>query len=179
VETLEVSRWLGCGNLRGHRWRGRRIEIPLVVAISGSSADTNFNNNTGTATSDSSIGGDFNNHGGTAPSDSSTGGNFNNHSGTAISDFSIVGDINSNTSAGGSSGYTAADSSDSGPDHDSNGHNNTGAVDVCNSFDKSERSSDSAASRANCQIHWISYNDCSWREREAFLQIRECRTGFD
>jgi hypothetical protein len=148
--------------LRGHRRRGRRIEIPLVVAISGSSTDGNFNNHTGTAASDSSIAGDF-----------------NNHTGTAISDFSIAGNINNNTSTGGSIGYTGADSSDSGPDHDSNGHNNAGADDVCDSFDRSKRPSRSAVDGANCQIHWNSYNDCSWREREAFLQIGECRTGFD
>jgi hypothetical protein len=75
-------------------------------------------------------------------------------------------------------GYTAADGSDSGPDHDSNGHNNAGADDVGNSLDKSEPPYHSADG-ANCQIHWNSYNDCSWREREAFLQIGECRTGFD
>jgi hypothetical protein len=135
--------------LRGHRWRGRRIEIPLVVAISDSGADNNFKNHTCTASSDSSTAGNFDNHAGTASSDSSTTGNFNNNTGTAITDFSVAGNINNNTSTGDSSGYTA-DCSDSGCDHDSNRRNDPGADDACNSFDKFEPPSHSAADGANC-----------------------------
>jgi hypothetical protein len=111
VETLEVTRWLGCRNLRGHRCRGRRIEIPLVVAISDSSPDSNFNNHTGTGISDSS-----------------PDGNFNNHTGTNLRD----------SSSGGTSGYTATGSSDSSSYHNTNGRN---AGDSCNSFDNFEHSS--------------------------------------
>jgi hypothetical protein len=141
VETLEVTRWLGCRNLRGHYCRGPRIEIPLVVAIS-----------------DSSTGGNFNNHTGTGISDSSADSNFNNHTGTGISD----------SSSGGTSGYTATGSSDSSSYRNTSGRN-AAAGDSCNSFDNFEYSSQPPTGGANCQIYGNSYNDCSRRQCEAFL----------
>ena len=164
---MEVTRWPRCGNLRGHRRRGRRIEIPLVVAISGSSTDGNLNNRTGIASSDSNTAGNFNNHTGTASSNFSTDSSFNNHTGTNASDSSCCG----------TSGYTATGSSDSSPYHNSS-RDNAAAGDSFDSFDNSDRSSQPPASGANCQIYGNSYNDCSRRECEAFLQIGECRTRF-
>jgi hypothetical protein len=167
VETLEVTRWLGCRNLRGHHCRGPRIEIPFVVAISDSSTGGNFNNHTGTGISDSSADSNFNNHTGTGISDSSIDGNFNNYTGTNIRD----------ASCGGASGYTATRNSDSRSYHNTSGRN-AAAGDSCNSSDNSEHSSQPPASGANRQIHGNSYNDCSRRKCEAFLQIGECRTRF-
>src|SRR4030095_10751941 len=97
----EITRWLGCRNLRGHHCRGPCIEIPLVVPIRDSSTEGNFDNHTGTGISDSSTDSNFNNHTGTAIRDSSTDSNFNNHTGTDIRD----------SSSGDTSGYTATGSS--------------------------------------------------------------------
>jgi hypothetical protein len=167
VETLEVTRWLGCRNLRGYHCRGPRIEIPLVVAISDSSTDGNFNNHTSTGISDSSTDSNFNNHTGTGISDSSTDGDFNYHTGTDIRD----------SSSGGTSVYATTGSSDSSSYHNTSGRN-AAAGDSCNSFDNFEHSSQPPAGGANCQIYGNSYNDCARRQCEAFLQIGECGTCF-
>jgi len=158
VETLEVTRCLGCRNLRGYHCRGPRIEIPLVVAISDSSTGGDFNNHTRTGISDSSADSKFNNHTRTGVSDSSADGNFNNHTGAKIRD----------SSSGGTSGYTATGSSDSSSCHHTSGRN-AAAGDSCNSYDNFEHSSQPPAGGANCQIYGNSYNDCSRRQCEAFL----------
>jgi hypothetical protein len=169
VETLEVTRWLGCRNLRGHHCHGTRIEIPFETAISESSTDGNNKHRTGTGSSEPSTDRNFNNANGTGRSESGTDGTFNNHAGTSIS----------GSSSGDTSGYTAAGRSDSIPDHSSSGHNNNDtAGDSSNSFDNSEHPSQPPVTGANCKIHGNSYNDCSRRESETVLQIGECRTRF-
>ena len=115
VEALEVTRWLGCGNLRGHRCRGRSIEIPLVVAISGSSTAGNLNGPTTPLAARTSGSSDERNDAAISYGQRSfiprrrqrtpgTAGNFNGRNGSTASDSSPVA----------SDGHSAADSSESG-----------------------------------------------------------------
>src|SRR5207248_3970552 len=152
VEALEVSRWLRCDNLRGHRGHSLCTEISFVVAISDFSTDGNFNGQNGAAVSDFSTDNSFSDNNSATVSDFSTHSSFNGRNGAAVSDFST--------------------------DGDSNGGNNAAISDSCGSFDNSAHLSEPTAAGANCQIHRTS-NNCAWREGDAFLQTGECRTRVD
>ena len=123
-------------------------------------------------------------HTGTGISDSSTDGNFNNHAGTG-SELQTDSSFNGPGTAPVTPvwRYSVATPPPAvatlAPTITPAGTTTPLPVTPVDSFDNSDRPSQPPATGANCQIHGNSYNDCSWRECEAFLQIGECRTRVD